>query len=532
MKKSLTRNADRRGFVLLVVLVTVLLVSLSAYTFSLLMVQEQRATQLIGRQTQSRYLVESGVDFVRLFLSVDDATIGELGGLWNNPDVFQNRIVSMDPNNESHIGRFSILTSSMDREGNPEGFRYGLTDESSKLNLNTLVHADSWLPDTGQGGGGRLLLMALPLMTEDVADAILDWLDTDSDPRDFGVENYSDQTPPYQIKNGPLDSIEELLQVRGVTPQLLFGLDTNHNGIVDLDEQFENDNNPLAADPSMQLGWANYLTLFSKESNLTGSGQVRVNINSSNLETLFEDLRTELNEEWTTFIVAYRINGPFDGDEEAPEEQPSFVPLELQGDEQASATFNNVLDLIDARTTLAFTPNGSDEELEAIIDSPITMDNLNETLPILLSFVSTIDGDNIPGRVNIMQASRTILAGIPGMTDQILEQIISRRNAGGDEPQTVLSGSRQFETWLLTDRIVDLETMQLMFPFVCVGGDVFKAEVVGFFDDSVATSRAEVILDQTVPTVPRILFWRDKSHLPSGFTIETLMSELQTFRDN
>ena len=31
--------------------------------------------------------------------------------------------------------------------------------------------------------------------------------------------------PPYNAKNGPLDSIEELLFVQGVTPQLLFGND-------------------------------------------------------------------------------------------------------------------------------------------------------------------------------------------------------------------------------------------------------------------------------------------------------------------
>jgi hypothetical protein len=72
---------------------------------------------------------------------------------------------------------------------------------------------------------------------------------------------------------------------------------------------------------------------------------------------------------------------------------------------------------------------------------------------------------------------------------------------------------------------MDLATMRAILPFVCVGGDVFKAEVVGYFDDGVGTSRAEVFLDNTVP-LPRILFWRDKSHLQSGYNIDVLGRDL------
>ncbi len=36
--------------------------------------------------------------------------------------------------------------------------------------------------------------------------------------------------PPYAPRNGPMETIEELLLVRGVTPELLFGVDANHNG--------------------------------------------------------------------------------------------------------------------------------------------------------------------------------------------------------------------------------------------------------------------------------------------------------------
>ena len=58
-----------------------------------------------------------------------------------------------------------------------------------------------------------------------VADSILDWRDPDDFYRVNGAENdyYQSLKEPYNCKNGNLDSIEELLLVRGVTPDLFYG---------------------------------------------------------------------------------------------------------------------------------------------------------------------------------------------------------------------------------------------------------------------------------------------------------------------
>ena len=138
------------------------------------------------------------------------------------------------------------------------------------------------------------VLIALPGMTEDVADAILDWLDADDESRDFGAESdyYRSQSPGYEAKNGPLDSLDELLLIRGVTPELLFGLDTNRNGI--LDESEATGAGVSSLDANMTLGWANYVTLYSNESNLNADQLPRININDDNLEQLFDDLRLSL----------------------------------------------------------------------------------------------------------------------------------------------------------------------------------------------------------------------------------------------
>ena len=96
-------------------------------------------------------------------------------------------------------------------------------------------------PDTLFGNAGRDLLMALPGMTYEIADAMLDWIDEDDEIREYGaeVDYYSSLDPPYAPKNGPLESVEELLLVRDVTAQLFFGSDANRNGNI---EQKESEN--------------------------------------------------------------------------------------------------------------------------------------------------------------------------------------------------------------------------------------------------------------------------------------------------
>ena len=58
-----------------------------------------------------------------------------------------------------------------------------------------------------------------------VIDSILDWRDSNRDHRLNGAEEdyYRGLDPPYSCKDGPFDVVEELLLVRGVTPELFAG---------------------------------------------------------------------------------------------------------------------------------------------------------------------------------------------------------------------------------------------------------------------------------------------------------------------
>ena len=86
----------------------------------------------------------------------------------------------------------------------------------------------------------------LPSMDQytSVAAAIIDWIDPDEDVTTDAItgEEGSESTyyegldPPYHAKNLPLESVDELRLVAGVDDGLLYGADTNHNGVVDPDE--------------------------------------------------------------------------------------------------------------------------------------------------------------------------------------------------------------------------------------------------------------------------------------------------------
>ena len=163
--------------------------------------------------------------------------------------------------------------------------------------------------------------MKLPGMTEDVADAILDWIDTDDEPLEYGAEidYYSSLSPPYAPRNGPLQSVEELLLVRGVTPAMLFGRDINRNGMIDAHEQelpLMLDVDP--GDGSMDCGWSSYLTLYSMEKNASSDGQPRINLNGDDMQQLYEDL-SAVDTAWATFIVAYRQSGAYQGNSQQTE---------------------------------------------------------------------------------------------------------------------------------------------------------------------------------------------------------------------
>ena len=494
----------RRGIVLLLVLVVITILGLATLEFADLMLNERKAAQASGRQARARALAQSGVEVARQFLDRDAADQTEAGGLYDNSARFSAVLVADDTTPQDR-GRFSVVAPRIEDRA-ATGVRYGLQDESARINLATILQADQQAKN-----GAKTILMALPGMTDDIADAILDWIDADSTPREQGAESeyYGTLVPAYAPRNGPPVTIEELLLVRGVTPQLLFGSDAGRMGLISgtsSDEPIPGVDN---SDGSMDHGWAAYLTLHSAESNLKSDGSTKINLNDSDLEKLYHAMEKVLDKPSATFIVAFRLGGKL---ELTTSREPDFAKL------GKASNLKSVLDLIGAPPAQGtFPPPPPPPGNTMPIHNPFTSDTaaMNNYLPKLLDNTTVYSGESIPGRININQAPRAVLMCIPGMTSDIVDQIIAKR-----VPDPVLAPPDQhYPTWPLTEGIVPLKTMKDLLPFVPAGGSVYRAQVLGTFDQGSSAARLEVILDATKrPT--RVLFWKDRSGLPGGFPVE------------
>jgi len=132
-------------------------------------------------------------------------------------------------------------------------------------------------------------------------------------------------------------------------------------------------------------------------------------------------------------------------------------------------------------------------------------------LPILMNKLTTVDGPIIPGRININEAPYEVVAGIPGMTPELVQQLMAARAEEND------SENRKFETWPMVEGYVTLEQMRSLLPLITGGGDVYRAQVVGYYEQGAAFARVETVID-AAEALPIVVSYRRLDHLGRGFT--------------
>lgn len=540
------RTGNRPGFFLIIVLIVVAVATMAVYSFTELMVAYDDSAYLSSDIVQARVNVESGVDAIRIMLAQPPEMRSSFGGLYNNPQMFQAITVSSGIDGVT-LSNYSVLAPALDEMGMYGGIRFGLQNESARLNINTLIileensaslapmiEASESAEEVDSQNIAVSLLMGLPGMTEDVAEAILDWIDEDEEPRPLGaeLEYYTTLATPYSPPNGPLQSVEELLLVRGVTPTLLFGADSNRNGVLDPDEQ---QRFGVSIDTPGALGWATYLTVHGAEANKRRDGRFRINVNQDDMEVLYEQLTEALdNDLYATYIVAYRIAGLPSGSAAglAPATTGELQQAQSQAESQSlgstqiwtpdamgkldlsgggGTSFTQVLDLIDSKVTIGSGQDAITYE-SPFPNDPIAMEVY---MPILMDALSTQDVDAMPGRINLNECPAELLYGIPSLTEEAIQEILELREVESDDQ------NRHYETWPLVEGIVTLSEMKTMLPMLTGGGDVYRAQLIGYFESSGASHRAEVIIDATTVN-PKVVSWRDISHLGRGFDLSVL----------
>ena len=117
----------------------------------------------------------------------------------------------------AHMETISLQSNTLFTDGY---FIASIEDETGKIPLNKIVY---------ENGYYKMLLRLLEQpefglderIATEIADSIVNWISSTDNPADDAY--YASLNPPYEPKNAPIDCIEELLMIKGITKEIYYG---------------------------------------------------------------------------------------------------------------------------------------------------------------------------------------------------------------------------------------------------------------------------------------------------------------------
>ena len=403
-----------------------------------------------GDRIQAHYLALAGIEKARalLYRDANDRSRSQKNHSGNfYDDAQQFRDVALGR------GIFSVLRRGRSDEGG--GVVYGVSDEESRLNLNTAT-ADE--------------LAKLQNMTPDVAAAIVNWRGGDSATVAAEAQYYAGLQPPYQPRNGPFQTVRELLMVRGVTADLFLGRDVHQNGL--LAAAGEHDFAFPGSVDSADLGWAGILTVDSTVQNLNAAGEDRVNIQSAD-ESSLTAIRG-ITPQIARAMVAYRGQHRF----ESIADLLDVTPPQNQNGRGSGGRGAS------AQST-------SDQSGKKVVDENLFMDIADD--------VTTETGASLPGAININTAGLDVLTCLPGVSRELAQAVISQRQSGGFFANT---GELLKVPGLTSDMFKQIA------PLVTARSETFRILSEGKINSSGARQRIQAIIHVGL-NGQKTLSWRE-----------------------
>jgi general secretion pathway protein K len=199
MKRNLGSD---RGFALVVVLFAVTLIVAVTVEFNRSARSEVYDAANFRDRISLVYAAKSGVAEGLARLLADEKATGALTEDWAKPFA------------EEEINNVQVAVR--------------LEDEGGKILVNRLVTGKEYNQDLRQM---LLRLLAEPEFGLDaeridtIVSSLKDWIDEDNEVTPGGAENatYLGLPRPYAAKNAPLDCLEEMLMIKGVTKELYYG---------------------------------------------------------------------------------------------------------------------------------------------------------------------------------------------------------------------------------------------------------------------------------------------------------------------
>jgi len=309
---------NNKGFVLVIVLIMITFLFTISYDFFYKSITYITYLNRFKADNNTEYMAYSGHALAKSILDIDrlGLNIPFMPNISSNKNIDSYQDIWAVEFPEIPLGEGSI--------------KFLIEDEQSKINISAL--ANVFVENTPYYGILQRLLGDMGLIL-DIADCILDWVDPDSLRSPYGAESdyYLSLQPPYKAQNSEMGSIDELLLVKLVTPEIYYGLGGGNYG---LEKDLVDDNkdnikltpdvfNDLREDLSNDFQdsierkiWKekdralySYLRVHGNPNDFTDEAN-RININTASFRVLMT-LSNEMNESVVTEIIKRRQLEPF-----------------------------------------------------------------------------------------------------------------------------------------------------------------------------------------------------------------------------
>jgi type II secretory pathway component PulK len=469
----------KRGVVLIAVLVIIALAAMIAATVLFRMRAELSAGSAATRGDQAGAAATSGIRAAVALLQANK----DSPEIWmNQPLTFKNQLVVDDGSNKWYFSIYADASAadasggeSTDVSATGSPIRFGVTDEASKININSASDAmlgaiPNLTPDQvknllayrGPAGATTQPSTTKPSAEDSGNTALADAFGPDG--MDLtSTTNPSDGTSAV-TQHGPLASLDELLQIPGFDATTLYGAaaprynltpaapaDGSSNGSPSTVMPSPTDGSAMNGNDSASSGSTSgsgaltgmipYVTIVSKDRDVDSTGAPRINLN-------------------TDRAGVEKLNLPTD--------TVRFIRIAIS----EGHLFNNPSELYKGQ----FTATRASKEYPDVRPGDLIVSGVDASgLSVIMDKLTcqAKGKDTIPGLININTAPAEVLAAVPGLTTDLAQQIVDQRaNLAPDERTNI--------AWLVKTGICDEGSFKLAAPFLTTRGHQYTIRCIGF----------------------------------------------------